>query len=118
MLTSDFDTVIETCLNADLPLSLSRHGFNAVRIEVGGFYKSGHVTLYKDKNGDWIAEDRYGKCTPINDFSDLVDLNFQWWEMSRKRCVHSWTVPDENWKALLVKYGYIQVIPAEQVVIL
>lgn len=77
---------------------------------VGGFYKSGTVILKQppvskvDSGVLFIAESRYGKWDNIYSFSDLVLLNWHWFNGS---CEKTWPKPSPGWEELLLEAGYI-----------
>jgi hypothetical protein len=75
--------------------------------ELDGFYKSGSVTFYEDKNGQLESISRYDKVNSIDSFDDIVNLNYQWWLYSKDR-FNGWTSPDSNWLPYLLEAGLIK----------
>jgi hypothetical protein len=86
---------------------------------IDGFYKSGTVRLEPQYGGGeeilhWVSHDRYDKTEQINDFADLVSLNFSWWQARPDYAV------DEVWKPHLIAAGYAEeetitrVVPKER----
>ena len=73
---------------------------------VDGFYKSGSVdiTPNEDDTG-WIATARYNEKSMILNTSDIVSLNYDWWQRG-KDSFNGWKNPAEGWGPLFVKYGY------------
>lgn len=78
--------------------------------QVGGFYKSGEVTLIPigPCGGEapvlFVAHARYGEKTPITSLSDLVELNCDWFSRlcdKRYGC--------GVWLDLLVEHGLVTV---------
>lgn len=75
-------------------------------INVPGFYKSNGAQLVID--GDKVvAITRYGQVDIITCISDLVYLNFQWWQKSTQKDSELWNAPDHRWSALLLETGLV-----------
>lgn len=58
-----------------------------------GFYKSGTVRL-KMEEEKCIALARYGERTEIEEWDDLVRLNYKWWKSSKERHL-GWSRPED-----------------------
>lgn len=76
---------------------------------LGGFYKSGDIQLRRlaGDRTSYTAFDRYDCETTINELRDLVEMNFDWWQRSKKRGNPGWEQPNEMWIPLLVKFGFV-----------
>jgi hypothetical protein len=70
-----------------------------------GFYKSGDIKLYEE-DGQLIALARYNEKTEINSFSDVVHLNYYWWNYSKDRD-DFWNSPGYNWLPFLLEEGLV-----------
>ena len=85
-----------------------------VRYYLPGFYKSdGSVYLVEEDDCRIFCYQRYGEKTELHDedFMDtLVDVNYYWWTITKKRNPNSTILPNDYWKDLLIKYGYIKVV--------
>lgn len=112
-----FNSIIEKCLDHKIPVAVKRKDGQTL-FEIGGFYKSGTVTLY-DNHDCFTAVDRYGAHTEIRSIVDLVRLNYDWWIRScdRGRTVSGyfghqaaevWEQPDHAWIPLLLEAGLIR----------
>jgi len=99
--------IIKQLLENKIPVELFLTESGEVGYRVGGFYKSGTVDLVPNGDG-FIAHQRYNKTAKINDISDLVFLNHDWWQMSKNR-YEGWAEPDSRWLSLLVKYDLVKV---------
>ena len=73
-----------------------------------GFYKSGTIRLFEDKDGHLMARARYDEITPINTFNDLVYLNYEWWTTYRNRS-ECWEEPDKEWLPFLIEAKLVKV---------
>lgn len=108
--------ILELIIN-NIPVSL-RVESNILVYEIGGFYKSGTVSIWRKfcalETEEYIAKDRY-KEQSFSTFEDLVYLNASWWESSKDRH-DGWEQPDPRWAPLLLKHGYIEEVPAEPIV--
>lgn len=94
--------IILECIDRGLTLEVSKG-----QIKLDGFYKSGSVLLKIDHLGNLIAESRYSQVDKIESFRDLVQLNYDWWENSRKR-YDGWKVPDSAWCDFLIEFEFVQ----------
>lgn len=80
---------------------------------IEGFYKSGCINIILNgQTGHFEAHARYNETTEIDNISDLVLLNYDWWLRSRDR-FDGWAQPDDKWKNLLIKHGYIKKVVHE-----
>jgi len=80
---------------------------NRIEYELGGFYKSDKVTLYENDHGTLTAIARYNEITIIDNFYNLVSLNYTWWITSRDR-FEGWKVPDSMWLPFLIEEGFVK----------
>lgn len=75
-----------------------------------GFYKSGSVKLYENRNCI-CALARYNEVTNLDDYENhfdaLVDLNYRWWKSSKER-FDGWSSPDPKWLPYLLEKGLIK----------
>jgi hypothetical protein len=65
---------IQEIVEADIEVGLRKGG----KFHIGGFYKSGGITLECDGNC-WKAVARYNEITTIETLHDIVGLNYHWW---------------------------------------
>lgn len=72
-----------------------------------GFCKSGHAKLY-EVNGLITCETRYGQIDLIAEWSDLVDVAYNWWQRERDS-----SSPPEPWAEEFVKAGYVRKVMVE-----
>lgn len=93
--------IIKALVERNITVIITKDGF-----KVNGFYKSNEITLIPDGRG-FIAISRYDEKTDIEDFDDLVYLNFSWWNRSKDR-YEGWAIPDIEWVADMERLGYIK----------
>jgi len=67
---------------------------NTIGYEIGGFSKSGTVTLYQRQDNKIESVGRYGEKTIIESFNDLIFLSFNWYSKYKDR--EPFTQPDSN----------------------
>jgi hypothetical protein len=94
--------IIKELLDRCIPITLKKEGF-----EVEGFYKSNYMLLQPSDNDAFIAMDRYNETTDIDNFDDLVRLNYKWWFKSRDR-FEGWKDPDQRWLEDMERLGLIE----------
>lgn len=80
---------------------------NRIEYALDGFYKSGNITLYENDHGTLTAIARYNEITIIDNFYNLVSLNYMWWINSRDR-FEGWKEPDSMWLPLLIEEGFVK----------
>jgi hypothetical protein len=83
--------IIKELLDRHIPIIVTSEGFT-----IEGFYKSNCILLQLSDNDTFIAIDRYGESTDIDNFDDLVRLNYKWWHESKDR-FEGWQYPDKKW---------------------
>lgn len=102
--------IIQELLESGLNVLLSYDkDKNQHKYEVSGFYKSGTVILTIESDTTLLATARYNEKTVINNLTDIVQLNYDWWLHSKER-FSGWSHPDESWITLLTKQGLIKPI--------
>lgn len=112
-LTEPQRMIILGLLGEGISVEMVLHGPNEARevaYKVGGFYKSGTVTLVPgcgNQNEMFEAYTRYGEYLWIEDMEDLIALNHDWWARSRHRG-GGWDAPDSNWLRLLTVAGLVK----------
>jgi hypothetical protein len=76
---------------------------------IGGFYKSDTIRLIEEPGmpNSLLAIARYDEKTIINNFDDLVHLNYVWWIDSAPRW-EGWASPDLRWLPFLLEKGLIR----------
>jgi hypothetical protein len=95
------NSIIKALIERDISVTITKNGF-----KVEGFYKSNEITLVPDGKG-FIVISRYNEKTDIEDFDDLVYLNFSWWDRSKDK-YEGWATPDTKWVADMERLGYIK----------
>lgn len=83
--------------------------------EFYGFYKHGTARLTEIEDRDYMmAETRYGQTEVLQNFDDLVVLNFKIWQEYKK----DYPYPDENWGKEFIRLGLankkVKVNPQEE----
>lgn len=76
--------------------------------EIEGFYKSGIIKLTENNDGSLTAHCRYDEKREIESYTDLLELNYDWWQRSRNR-YDGWKAPQYGWDKLLIEAGMVQV---------
>jgi hypothetical protein len=71
-----------------------------------GFYKSDRIMLYENDHSTLTARSRYDEIDIIDNFYNLVALNYRWWISSRER-YDGWKVPDSKWLPFLIEEGFV-----------
>lgn len=94
--------IIKALVDRDILIIITKDGF-----KIEGFYKSNEITLIPSGSRSFIAISRYNEKTDIEDFDDLVHLNFTWWDRSKDR-FEGWVTPDSKWVADMERLGYIK----------
>lgn len=97
-------------LGKHISVELVRHeeSVSGLAYKVLGFYKSGSVLLIPRASGDLLAISRYDERTELDNFRDLVSLNYDWWERSKDRAPSIWGTPEDCWADWMVEFGYIK----------
>lgn len=86
-------------------------GYNSehdrIEYDIFGFYKSDRIKLYENDHGTLNAISRYNEVDIIDNFYNLVALNYRWWVSSKER-FEGWKVPDGKWLPYLIEEGFIE----------
>lgn len=75
---------------------------------IEGFYKSSIVKFTENKDGSLTAHCRYDEKEEIESYTDLLELNYDWWQRSKDRS-DGWNAPQYGWDKLLIEAGMVQV---------
>ena len=100
------ESVIKELLSNGIQIELTLKN-NQIAYKIYGFYKSDHVTLYEESDG-WYAEARYNEVTSVTDIDDLIELNYDWWQLSRERA-DAWSIPSIGWSDLMIKRSLLKI---------
>lgn len=79
-----------------------------ISYKIQGFYKSGDAVLVPKAGGRLLAKTRYQTEDDIDDFRELVALNYQWWQRSKDRA-DGWENPAEPWATWMVEFGMVKI---------
>lgn len=102
------EKLIEDIVKNNIPVTIKYAPQNAsYYYEIEGFYKSGSVKLYKNLD-KWECTARYDEVTIVENFDDLVYINYDWWYKSRNS-LEGWQEPHTYWKQHLIDKKLITV---------
>jgi len=98
--------IIEEVIKKGIDLKVKYNNITEkMEYTIDGFYKSGDIILYEEGE-QLIALARYDEKTDINSFSDLVHLNYYWWNSSKLR-LDAWKTPEYRWLPFLIEEGLV-----------
>jgi len=99
------EQIVKKCLEnkVHVELELKEGQINYI---LKGFYKSSGVTL--EQQGENIAvKQRYNEVDYIEDFDELVRINYRWWQYSKDR-YEGWVSPESAWLQPMLDMGLIK----------
>lgn len=103
------EKLIEDIVKRGIPVKISYDSeHDNIIYSLDGFYKSGTVILYKTSTGKRECVARYNETNIIENFDDLVYLNYDWWIRSRDRS-EGWQTPHDYWKHHLINKKLVTV---------
>ena len=79
-----------------------------VSVEMQRFYKSGNILLSEDE-GQITAKSRYDGTDIIDSWSDIVSLNYSWWDSSKDR-YDGWLNPENAFLQDFIDAGYVKAV--------
>jgi len=104
--------LLRPLLDVGIVLELVWHEKYGYGFNIEGFYKSGKVSIYCNDVPDehqYIVFSRYDQTDYIDNFKDLVIINYEWWLKSHDRH-DGWAKPDSKWIQFLINESLIKQI--------
>lgn len=97
-----------------IPFSIDGATGNVV---IDGFYKNGPITLVMDEDISFEAVDKKGRKTPINNYDELIKLNYSCWKATIRKGSGNYVLPSKPWidefyQRNLIKRQYV-VVPLD-----
>jgi hypothetical protein len=102
---SVLNSIIEECVERNIPVQISKHSSGKICHEINGFSKSGIAQIYIDK-GKIICETRYDTLDEIESFHELALVAFEWYMNYRNR--NPFENPEEYWAEYWVEKGLMK----------
>ncbi len=76
-------------------------------VEVDGFYRNGTIIVSIAASGACVAVDKKGHEEKIENFDDLVRLNYDWWKKSRAKKLE-WMSPGKEWMEDFIRLNLVK----------
>ncbi len=84
------DLILEA-MEKGIVVKISKEGYS-----IDGFYRSGTIDIEVGEDGKLTAKSRRNRVDIINEYDDLVRLNYYWWFLSREKD-REWLRPGKEW---------------------